>query len=295
MYYNQPMEIPVKKLENGFSLPVYGSGTWHMGGGHWETDTSNDTNEIAAIKAAIEMGVTHIDTAEMYGAGHAEELVGQAIQGVDREKFTIVTKVSPSHFHYDDVLTSCHRSLRRLQIRYIDLYLLHAPNLTIPIEESLRAMDVLVGEGSVKNIGVSNFSTERMQNAQNHTKNKIVANQVHYSLLNREPETDGLLQYCQENDAMLIAYRPVEKGMLAEEGNDLIREICKKYNKTPAQIAINWLISQDSVVTIAKTSNVEHLKENLGAIGWQMEKEDIERLRMEFPDQNTISDTVPLK
>jgi diketogulonate reductase-like aldo/keto reductase len=286
------MNIPTKKLKNGFELPVYGLGLWEMGG-RFETDTSQDAKEIDAIRAALDAGVTHIDTAESYGNGHAEELLKLALDGYDRSKLLIATKVSGPHQSYDGIRRAFDASLKRLDTDYIDLYLLHRYPVTgLPVADSMRAMDKLVDEGLVKNIGVCNMSINRFKEAQKYTKNKLVCNQVHYNVQYREMEEKGVLQYCQDNDIMLVAWRPLQKGLLLAA--PLLDELAKKYNKTPAQIAINWLISQKLVVTLSKTSSLAHLKENLGAIGWEMDQEDIERIRRDFPDQKLVSDAVPL-
>lgn len=289
------MNIPTKKLKSGFEMPVFGLGTWQMGGKEIHNSQNDDTRDITAIQKAIELGITHIDTAESYAHGYAEMLVGKATRGVDRSKLFIVSKISPAHLHYDDVFRSCEASLKRLQTDYLDLYLIHSPNPEIPIEETLRAMDKLIENGLVKNIGVSNFRTDRLKKAQKHTHNKLVVNQVYYNLVTREPEHEGLLEYCQHNDVFLEAYRPVEKGRILSQPIPILDDMAKKYDKTPAQVAINWLISQENVITLSKTSTVDHLKENLGAIGWQMNKEDIETLRREFPNQQERSVDLPLR
>jgi diketogulonate reductase-like aldo/keto reductase len=128
--------------------------------------------------------------------------------------------------------------------------------------------------------------------AQKHSKHKLVCNQVHYNVQYREIEDKKILDYCQKNDVMLVAWRPVQKGALPE--SNILSELAKKYDKTPTQIAINWLISQPNVVTISKTSNIEHLKENIGSIDWELEAADVERIREEFPNQQLLSDAVPL-
>jgi diketogulonate reductase-like aldo/keto reductase len=287
------MKIPTKSLKNGFAMPVFGLGTWQMGGRH-SPDPSLDEADITAIKTAIEMGVTHLDTAESYADGHAEELVAEATASFDRGKLFIVSKVSPNHFSYEGIISSCKASLKRLKTAYLDLYLLHRTPDEDGLAETIKALDFLFENSLIKNIGVSNFSPESMQKAQSLTRNKIVTNQVHYSLLNREPEASGLLEFCQKEDIFLTAYRPVEKGILTTDNIPLLKEIADKYHKTPAQIAINWLISQDHVATLAKSSSLEHLKENLGAVGWEMKKEDVEKLRQEFPNKQDISGVVRL-
>lgn len=286
--------IPTKQLKNGFSLPVYGLGTWGMGGHHHRDPENDDAADIAAIQLAIEHGVTHLDTAESYAEGKAEELIGQAIRGHDRASLQIVSKAHYDHLGYYDLLTAAKQSLERLGTDYLDLYLLHRFNPNIPIEDTMRALDELMNEGLVRAIGVSNFTVERFRLAQSATSHKIVTNQLHLNLKYREAELLGLLKYCQDNDVLFTAWRPLQKGMLLDNPPDVLKQMMDKYGKTAAQIALNWLISQDHVVTLAKTSTREHLKENLGAFGWTMETQDIELLRQRYPDQESVSDAVPL-
>lgn len=262
-------------------------------GGRWEADDSEDEKEIAAIRLALDNGITHIDTAESYGNGHAEEILNKALEGYDRSKLIIATKVSANNQTYEGVHKSFRASLERMGLEYVDLYMLHRfPEPGIDIADTMRAMDELVEQGLVKRIGVCNMSPNRFDEVQKHTRNKLVCNQVHYNVQYREIEQKGVLQHAQDKDVMLVAWRPVQKGLLPE--SELITEIAAKYGKTNTQVVINWLISQKNVVTISKTSNPEHLKENLGAIDWQMNEADIERIRNEFPDQQSVSDAVPL-
>ncbi len=281
------MNIPVKTLKSGFSLPVYGLGTWRKDGLYdLQADAKN-------IHSALGRGITHIDTAESYGMGEGERAVGEAIKEHDRKKLTIVTKVSAINQAYDDLLRSFEASLKQLDTEYIDVYLLHRfPIPGIDIVDTMRAMDRLVDEGVVKNIGVSNMSINRFKEAQKHTKNKLVCNQLEFNLAQRAVQNNGLLDFCKTDDVFLTAWAPLALGNLG--GNELLSEIAKKYDKTPYQVALNWLIVQDNVITIPKTSSLEHLDENLGALGWELADEDVERLSNEFPNQTTRSDRVPL-
>ncbi len=285
--------IPTKTLANGFSLPVYGLGTWQMGGRH-ESDDTHDEQEVTAIRQAIDYGITHIDTAESYGMGHSEELVGKAITGYDRSKLFITSKVSAHNQRYDDLLQSCAASLKRLDTEYLDLYLLHRyPEPGIPIAETVRAMNQLMSEGKIKHIGVCNFTVPMLEEIKKYTSHPIVCNQVHYSLRCREIVDKGILEYCQANDIMVVAWGPLEKAML--EKNWLLEKLATKYGKTPYQVALNWLISQPDVVTIPKTSQLKHLEENLGALGWHLSEADMADLTDNFPDQTVLSDRVPLE
>ena len=163
---------------------MLGLGTWEVGG-RMSRDTSRDAEAITAIKKAIELGYTHIDTAEMYGGGHSEELVGLAINDFDRDSLFITTKVLPEHLRYKDVIKSAEGSLKRLKTDYIDLYLIHIPNPKIPIKETMQAMDLLLSQQKIRFIGVSNFSCQQLKEAQGSTENKIVNNQIEYNLLTR--------------------------------------------------------------------------------------------------------------
>jgi diketogulonate reductase-like aldo/keto reductase len=258
-------------------------------GGEMTGDRTCDKEEILAIKTAIRLGMTHIDTAELYGNGHAEELVGEAIEEFDRDKLFITTKVKWSNLKYQEVIAAAKRSLKRLKTNYIDLYLVHTPNSSIPIEETMKAMDYVAKNELARFIGVSNFSVEQMKEAQQHAENRIVANQIEYNLLVRDSGLhtkdmeSKIIPYCQKNDIAVIAYRPLAYGQLAKPGIPLLDELAEKYKKTPAQIAINWLISKPNVVTIPKAVKIEHIKENLGAIGWHLGEEDMHRLDHDFP------------
>lgn len=277
------MIIPSKKLKCGFELPVFGFGTWQMGGRETRDPNNDDKADIFAIKSAIEIGLTHIDTAAWYAEGHTEKLVGEAIKGFDRSKLIITTKVAPMNLHYNDVINSAKESLKRLGTDYIDVYVIHNPNPYINIKETMEAFDYLVEKQYINYIGLSNFNISQFKEAQRYSSNKIVCNHLHYNLKHRGPLLDGTIKYCQDNDVMIVAWRPVQKGVFTKEKIDILENLCRKYGKTVNQIAINWLICQENVVTISKTRNIDHLKENLGAIGWSLEKEDVKLLMDNFP------------
>lgn len=280
--------LPIKigmdfKTVGDIRMPVLGAGTWGMGG-KMEKDTSRDKENIIALKTAISLGITHIDTAELYGKGHAEKLVSQAIRDFPRESLFITTKVKGQNLGREDLLTAAERSLKRLETPYIDLYLIHWSNPNVPLKETMEAMDSLVEEGKVRHIGVSNFTVPLIKEAQEHSKNPIVANQIEYNLLVRNKGTfvkgmeSEIIPYCQENNILVIAYCPIAEGMLATRDHPTLDEIAEKYKKTRTQVALNWLISKKNIVVIPKASNPEHIKENLDSIGWKLDQEDIRKL-----------------
>ncbi|PIR08629.1 aldo/keto reductase [Candidatus Gottesmanbacteria bacterium CG11_big_fil_rev_8_21_14_0_20_37_11] len=284
-----------KYLKNGFSIPLLGFGTWLMCGDKVRNMKNDDRIDIKSIQTAIDNGVTHIDTSEYYAQGHVEKIIGEAIKNYNRKRLFITSKAIPINLGYKNLIKSAHSSLKRLNTDYFDLYLIHSPNLFIPIKETMKAMDHLINNGFTRSIGVCNFTVSRLETAQNYAQNKIVVNQVNYNLIIREIERKNILGYCQNNDIMIIAWAPLQKGILAKNNSSVMKKICKKYEKTPAQIALNWLISQKNVVTISKMRNKKNLIENLGTLGWKMENSDIEYLRSNFPNVKYLSDTIPLE
>ena len=282
--------MQVKTLSNGFAMPVLGMGTWQFGGREEHNPENDDAGQIAALQAGIAAGFTLIDTAEYYAAGYAETLVGKAIVGCPREKLFITSKVWKTHLHRDDVLRAAEASLKRLGTDHFDLYLHHQVNDEVPLEETIGALNELVRNGMTRYIGVSNFSSDRLARAVRCSDAPIMVNQVHYSLKFREPESSGLLTYCQEHDILLQAWRPL-RGVSACPLTD---ELCRKYGLTLGQLGLAWLISQKQVTAITAMKNPAHLPENLKAAEIRLCDADIERLRNEFPDRNYIS-TVPLR
>lgn len=266
-----------REIAKGVSIPVLGLGTWGMGGKETPSK-ARDSETVIALRMAVELGLTHLDTAEYYGAGHTEELVGEAIEGMDRKKLFITSKVWHNHLHRDDLLNAMRASLKRLGVDQVDLYLVHWPNPDVPLKETMAAMEECVREGHTRFIGVSNFSAQLMQEAQSYLEGtRLIANQVQYSLLDQKPRMD-LLPACRKMGVSLIAYRPLERGAILQTPNPVMDEIAKAHGKTRGQVAINWLIAQDNVFTIPKSTNPIHLMELMGAVGWQLTPDEWGRL-----------------
>ena len=261
------------EIAPGVTIPKIGLGTWGMGGKQIE-DRRWDEENITAIRFAIDLGLTHIDTAEYYGAGHTEELVGEAIEPYNREDIFLTTKVWRDHLQYDDLIDSMKKSLQRLNQDYVDLYLVHWPNYQIPLKETMQALEHCVNEGYTRYIGVCNYSANLIQEAQSYLKeNYLIANQSEYSLVSKAPRVN-LLPYLQETNRTLIAYSPLGQGILPRMNFKTLTEIAEKYRKTVPQVALNWVVSQENVVAIPKSSNPIHLLEFMDAIGWEMNLED---------------------
>jgi diketogulonate reductase-like aldo/keto reductase len=261
------------------SIPEIGMGTWGMGGG-MRADPSRDSEAIEALKLGLDLGMTHVDTAEMYGAGHSEEIVAKALEGWRKPVF-VASKVSPSHFAYDDLLRSARKSLDRLHVKQVDLYQLHWPNSRVPISETMKAMEKLVRDGSIRYIGVSNFSVPQMREAQaSLSRETIVSNQVEYSIVDRAVEKD-ILPYCQREKLTLIAYSPLGQGRISRGQGGVFRmvdEIAARLGKSRSQVALKWLLQHESVVVIPKASDKEHVRENAGASASKLSDSDFQEI-----------------
>lgn len=243
-------------------------------------DDSLDRQWVAALRRGLELGMTLIDTAEVYGAGHAEELVGEAIKGFPRDEVFVVSKVWPAHARREDVLKAAEASCRRLGT-YIDLYLLHWPAPDVPIKETMKGMEDAVDRGLVRHVGVSNFELSQLIEAENClSKVELAAIQNRYSLAYRRYERD-VVPYCEREGMMFLAYTPLEKGTLAYDRT--LAQIGAKYGKTAAQVALNWLICVEPVVPIPKAARLEHVEENAGAMGWRLSKGDWRKISKLFP------------
>jgi diketogulonate reductase-like aldo/keto reductase len=265
------------------SIPVVGLGTWGIGG-EMGPDHSRDDAGVEALRLGLDLEMKFIDTAEMYGAGHSEEVVARALEG-RRDEVFVASKVSPRHFAYDDVLAAASRSLKRLGLKQMDLYQLHWPNPNIPISETMRAMEKLVKDGLTRYIGISNFSVEQMREAQQSLSHeKIVSNQVEFSLVDRGVEP-RILPYCQKEGLTLIAYSPLGQGKISRGRGasfKVLDEVAGRLGKSRNQVALSWVLQHDSVVAIPKAANANHLKENAEVADWKLGNEDYQRLAKAF-------------
>jgi len=238
-------------------------------------------SKVEALKAGLDAGSNFIDTAELYGS---EPLVARAIRGRKREDLFIATKVWPNHLRREALIRALEKSLKRLETPYVDLYQVHFPNTKVPIAETMGAMEEMKDKGKLLSIGVSNFSLQQTKDANVALKkSQLASNQVEYSLANREIEAD-LLPYCESNKISIICYYPLGHGKLTGSGpSGKMEAICKAYSKTPAQVALNWLVSGRNVFAIPRASRPRHVIENLEASGWELRPEDRAKLEAAFP------------
>ncbi|MCC6299220.1 MAG: aldo/keto reductase [Anaerolineales bacterium] len=262
------------------TLPKIGFGAWRIGGNS-SPNRALDSKSLTALRSALQVGYTHFDTAESYADGHSEELIGEAVRTseVKREDLFITTKVHPRHLKYDDILKACEASLRRLNMDYMDLYLIHWPGHGANYEETFRALNKLVRDGKVKHLGVSNFNLKLLKQAQALSETPILTNQVPFSVSDRSYVKNGVLEYCQQNDILLTAYSPVDEGNL--RSNKTLEAIAKAHNATIYQIALAWVVSHPRVITIPMSFNPQHIQENFDSAEIELTPDEIKLLSNE--------------
>ncbi len=235
--------------------------------------------KIKSLRAGLEGGINLIDTAEAY---YSEPFVAKAIRGRKRDDLFIATKVWLTNLRRDDLVTALEKSLQRLELSYVDLYQIHFPNGSIPIRETMGAMEEMMGKGKIRFIGVSNFSLEQTMEANAAlAKSEIAACQMNYSLIHRKVEKD-IIPYCQQNKIAVLAYYPLGHGLLAKP-NPKMEEICRRNSKTPAQVALNWLVSKQGVFPIPRASRANHVIEDLGGSDWRLTDGEKAQLERAFP------------
>lgn len=259
---------------NEVEVPGLGMGTWNMG-----DSLAHRAEEIKALRRGIELGMTVIDTAEMYGDGRSEVLVGQAIEGM-REKIFLISKILPSHAGRKGTVKACEDSLKRLNTNYLDLYLLHWRG-RIPFEETVEAMLELQRNGKIRYWGVSNMDVVEMEAFFKISGGSTcAANEVLYNLTRRGIEFD-LLPWCQQKQMPVIAYSPIEQGRLLN--HPVLRDISCQHEVTPAQIALAWVLRQTGVLAIPKAATVKHVEENYKSLDITLSSEDLKKLDSVFP------------
>lgn len=243
-------------------IPALGFGTWQLKG----------QDCVEGVKTALELGYRHIDTAQAYGN---EDKVGQGIQesDVDREDIWLTTKVWRDNLNRKDLKQSVEESLERLQTDHVDLLLIHWPFEEIDLEAVLAEMDELVEEGKARNIGISNFTPEQMERAQQLSEHELLTNQVEYHPF---LEQDEIKEKCGEQNMMLTAYSPIARGDVI--GNETLQEIGENYGKSEVQVALRWLIQQDNVAAIPKATSRDHIQQNLEIFDFELSEEEMETI-----------------
>jgi diketogulonate reductase-like aldo/keto reductase len=274
------MAIPTRRFGwTGVEVPILGQGTWML-----EGRRGTESEALDALRQGLDLGMTHIDTAEMYGSGRVEEIVAKAIEGRRNEVF-LVSKVLPTNASYQGTINACKKSLDRLKTRWLDLYLLHWPS-SYPIADTMRAMEKLVDDGLIRYIGVSNFDLEELKEAQQAlSKHRLSCNQVLYHLGSRGIER-RLLPYCTSQGIALVGYSPfghVGFPSAQSKGGQVLAGIAARHSRTPRQVAINFLTRLPNTFAIPKARQPDHVRENSGGVGWELTSDDISELEQAFP------------
>jgi diketogulonate reductase-like aldo/keto reductase len=262
------------RLADGDEIPVLGQGTWGMG-----ENPGERAEEVRALRLGLDLGMTLIDTAEMYGAGASEELVAEAIAG-RRDEVFLVTKVLPSNATRNGTIEACERSLKRLQTDQIELYLVHWRG-GLPLDNTIEALEELIEMGEIRGWGVSNFDVDDLAEVLTVAGGGDVrTDQVLYNVAHRGIEFE-LLPSCRERGMPVMAYSPIDRGSIVS--NDIVVEIAAKHDATPVQVALAWVLRQDDVCAIPKAAIHEHVRENHGALDLQLDSEDLKLIDQVFP------------
>jgi diketogulonate reductase-like aldo/keto reductase len=265
--------------KTGVELPVIGQGTWNM------PESGARLREAQrAIRRGIELGMVHLDTAEMYGAGRVEELLGETIQGIPREKLFITTKVLPSNASYRGTLAAAEASLRRLGCEYVDLYLLHWPG-SHPLRETMRAFNTLLEQGKTRFVGVSNFEADGMLDAASYLQNaRLACNQVLYHLSQRGIEHE-LIPVARRQEIAIVGYTPFGRGAFLQAGarrRESLERVAGKHGATVRQVALAFLSREPELFVIPKASRVEHVEENAAAGELELDADDVAEIDQSF-------------
>jgi len=260
-------------------VSIVGQGTWQMAEGR------QNAVEIAALRAGIARGLTHIDTAELYGSGAAEELIAEAIRGIPRRDLFIVSKVLPHNADRVCTLRACERTLRRLGTDYLDVYLLHWRG-SVPLAETLGALEELIDQGKIRALGVSNFDVEDLEEARALLrKHPIACNQVLYNLDERHIDAE-LVPYCEAHDIAVVGYSPFGHGRFPSPSRATGRAlaaVAARHDATPHQVALAFLARAAPLFTIPKASTVAHAQENAGALDLALDADDVAEIDAAFP------------
>lgn len=253
------MNIPTFPLQSGYDMPAFGLGTWQLTGETCER----------SVKAALDMGYPHIDTSDDY---MNEERIGKALKGFDRSRLFITSKVDDSKLHKKDLMDACLSSLDRLGTDYLDLYLIHRPNPTVPLEKSMEGMEELVSQKLIRSAGISNFDIGGTRDAERASSVPIAVNQIKIHPYHYPEEA---VDFLQKKKVVVTAYSPLDTGGIVDD--DLLTEIGKRYGKSAAQVSLNWLLSKGLIV-IPKAGTEEHLRENIDIFDWKLSGEDTQKI-----------------
>lgn len=274
------------KTKSGAQLFPIGIGTWNIGSRRKSYDPSvtyegtqasfsNEVAEVEALRYSISKGQNHIDCAELYGAFHTDEVVGRALVDIERENLYIADKLWKSSVGKGLVRPTVERMLQKLGTDYLDMLYIHAPWFDVPWQDAIPQIDELIGEGIVRDFGVSNFTIERMQQAMSIAKHPIVANQVNFNVLHKTEVDEAFRAFCKQHEIQIVAYQPIKRQEVIT--NETIAKIAKVQGATPAQVALAWLLSKEAL-PIPKAIQKSHIDENIAATQVILTQSDVVEL-----------------
>lgn len=271
------------------SKPIFpiALGTWGIGEeALWNSDgsvsysspTINFDKEYDAVCFSLESGINYIDTCLKYGKSQTKDVLKKAIHVFDRNKLFINAKLDSWQRSADSIYRELDLYLKTFDIDFVDMYQIHHPMVFLSHQETVRTINKLMNKGLVKSFGVSNFNVEQLEETIYTTQHNLSCCEVHYNLVIRINEQDGVIDFCNKHNIKLLVYQPLRRGEIEKENYSLVRQLANKYGKTQNQILINWLLSKQNVIPIIKSTNIEHIKDNLEALSFEIAPNEIELL-----------------
>ncbi len=286
--YHEHVILPTRKIGDT-DVSVMGIGTWGIGGYATKNPYNDDLADVQELRHALSVGMNYIDTSHYYGAGYSLPLIARAINNFPREAYFLTCKVGYPVDRRSDVSKLVEQHLHELKVPYMDMLQIHAPvAVSIPIEEVVEEIDRLIDEGKAKYLGVSNFNVEQLALVRRVARHPLVAHEIHYNLMIRANEENGVVAYCKKHAIPMIAFQPLRRGFLVGIEDPILERLAQKYKKTQAQIVLNWLSSKPELMFLVKSTKGSHINENVAALGWKMTKADYAELdRWRMPGYKT--------
>jgi diketogulonate reductase-like aldo/keto reductase len=277
-------KIPTIKLSNGLEMPKMGIGTWGFGGYMSKSPYNDDKNDIEQIRYQLEQGLMMIDTWLAQAEGQMVKIVSEAINGISRDKFFIVAKLDVKNFiKVEDVEKTVNQYLEELNLDFVDMIQIHKPQYDgINAQQCVEEMNRMIDVGKARFLGISNANVEALEEAINYTRYPFELNEVNYSVIDRTNDDNGTTRYCQDKGIKVLAYKPLARGAVnylsGVAGPEMFRELAAKYNKTPNQIALNWVLSKPNFMLWMKSANRSHINENLDCMSFTLEPEETKKI-----------------
>lgn len=273
IFYGEQV-LPVRKIGDT-TVPVMGVGTWGVGGYATKNPFTREVEEVDQLRYALGNGIAYIDTSHFYASQYSLPLIRKAIANFPRETYFVCVKLGYPGTSKKQLFDQCVDHLEKLGLDYADMVQIHSPlSIDIPVREAVEAMNELIEMGKAKQMSVGNFNVEQLREAQEASKYGIAAHEIHYNLMIRANEENGVVEYCRKNKIMLIAYQPLRRGFLAGLEDETLKSLAQKYDKTQAQIILNWMASKEYMMFLIKATRGSHINENVAAMGWKMTKTD---------------------